>query len=499
MSNSISNKKLLNYVSKTCLLVFFTISFGSSVVTTSQGLIDALANATPGTIINIGPGNFLFSAPLDIKTGITLKGSGLEKTVLAADTNWKPGTSDLPDEEMKYTSANQNAYLLNLGTNRKKIILSDLTLTGPSIHGAILCNNCDSIEVFNAQIKDFLWAGIRTWGMKHTKIHDNIFIDAGGEYKWTSGALFMTWFSNSEFWNNRISKSPGSKHQFYGFKGREGRNSRIHHNDVSVDFSAEFPFENDNYMEIDHNHFTGCISIPKYAGGPVPTGGYTFHIHHNWLTTSYQLEWSRNGAEIDHNLFDFDTNKDGGNLISQFGNVAYPGPTLFHDNLIKNPGRGVFWGDANMGGYSFYNNHVIANKTITPRTDGLFGFSAGCTFSTISIKNNIFECIGLARPMVRNSASYAAQFENNTFINISDSAKITNPSTGAAKGPVEPLVFTVGVNDEYTVNGWTVAKTGAPVRPRPNQKFMTTVIRDYTHWEWKGKFYSLHGVQVSDK
>jgi nitrous oxidase accessory protein len=39
----------------------------------------------------------------------------------------------------------------------------------------------------------------------------------------------------------------------------------------------EFPFENDEDNEIDHNVCHGTISIPKYAGGVVPKSGRTFH------------------------------------------------------------------------------------------------------------------------------------------------------------------------------------------------------------------------------
>ena len=96
-------------------------------------------------------------------------------------------------------------------------------------------------------------------------------------------------------------------------------------------------------MEIDHNILLSAVSIPKYAGGPVPASGRTFHIHHNYFRDGYSIEFVRNGVEIDHNLFDFDAAKDGGNLISAFGNVPAKGPAKFHNNLVSNPGRGVIW------------------------------------------------------------------------------------------------------------------------------------------------------------
>ena len=46
--------------------------------------------------------------------------------------------------------------------------------------------------------------------------------------------------------------------------------------------------------------------------------------------------------------------------------------------------------------------------TATPRTDGLFGLNRKSDFSTIQIVDNIIECRGQPRPLLRNDASYGA-------------------------------------------------------------------------------------------
>jgi len=61
--------------------------------------------------------------------------------------------------------------------------------------------------------------------------------------------------------------------EFYGIKVRQGTRCRIHHNTIETNFSMEFPFENDEDNEIDHNVCHGTISIPRYAGGAVPKSG----------------------------------------------------------------------------------------------------------------------------------------------------------------------------------------------------------------------------------
>jgi nitrous oxidase accessory protein len=229
-----------------------------------------------------------------------------------------------------------------------------------------------------------------------------------------------------------------------------------------VTFSIEFPFENDEDVEIDHNVCHGTISIPKYAGGSVPESGRTFHIHHNYLTSSYAIEFVRNGVEIDHNLFDFDVNSDGGNLISAFGKAPAAGPALFHNNLISNPGRGVIWINEPYNNLVVHNNLIIARTTETPRKEGLFGLNSKCDFSTIEVRDNIIECQGQGRPLFRNDESYRAVVRNNTLTNVSDVHRYDNPKTDGKAGLQEPLKFGCGVHNELTVDGWNVESVTRP-------------------------------------
>lgn len=81
-------------------------------------------------------------------------------------------------------------------------------------------------------------------------------------------------------------------------------------------------------------------------------------------------------------------------------------------------------------------------------------------FDSIKITNNIIEIIGDPRPLLRSDESRAgATIENNVFTNIEDSAALSNPSTGAAVGPSNPLSFSVGVDGEYIVDGFEIQST----------------------------------------
>jgi hypothetical protein len=49
--------------------------------------------------------------------------------------------------------------------------------------------------------------------------------------------------------------------------------------------------------------------------------------------------------------------------------------------------------------------------------------------------------------------------ENNRFVNLTDTARYPNKSTGRPQGPEQPLKFACGVNGELTVDGWKTRKT----------------------------------------
>jgi len=434
-------------------------------VMTADALVAAVRDAAEGAMIEIAAGTFELDAPLELKANMTLLGAGMDKTILTHTKNRKPSTKSLPDPEMTLDGLDTDAYLIRIKRDTAGVTISDMTLHGPQLHGAIFSWFHTDLHLHHLRIKETLWSGLRTFGMQKAKIHDCEFLDAGGRWNKgqpgvnsgnTGGGIFACWMSDCDIFDNRFVRTREAPEQeFYGIKVRQGTRCHVHHNTIETNFSMEFPFENDADNEIDHNVCFGTVSIPKYAGGVVPKSGRTFHIHHNWFKDSYSIEFARNGVEIDHNLFDFDVKADHGNLIAGFGNVDAKGPAVFHNNLISNPGRGVLWINEVFNNVEIRNNHIIARTTVTPRSEGLFGFNSKCDFKTITIKDNLIECIGRPRPMLRTPESYGATMENNTLTNVADAEKLKNPKAHRPVGLEKPLKFDCGVKGEFIVDGWT--------------------------------------------
>lgn len=454
---------LVSLLACMCLLPPSEIS-----VSTTAELVAAVNDEN--RTVRLAPGTYELPRQLQLSSGTKLLGAGVEKTIITHTKKWQASPKALPDPETRLKGFDMDSYLLRLEDEAADVEIANLTFKGPQVHGAIFGVGSVNLHLHHVRIQDVMWSGLRTLSMQKSKIHDCDFVNAGGKWKKggivpgerggiSGGAMFLTWVKDSEIAHNRFRlTSSENRRRHFGVKGRQGKRCRIHHNTIEFGFSIEFPFEGDEDMEIDHNVLRGAVSIPKHAGGKVPESGRTFHIHHNYFTTSYAIEFVRNGVEIDHNLFDFDVAKDGGNLVSGFGKVGAKGPAAFHNNLVNNPGRGVIWINSPYENLTIRNNHIVTRTTATPRTSGLFGLNAESDFSTVKIVDNIIECEGQPRPLLRTEESYAATIRNNKLTNVLDAGRYENAATDVKVGLDESLKFRCGVHEEFTVDGWVTYK-----------------------------------------
>ena len=65
---------------------------------------------------------------------------------------------------MKTAGMDTRAYLIRLPDKAAGITISDLTLRGPQLHGAIFGLRNKGLHLHHLKIQDFLWSGVRTFG-----------------------------------------------------------------------------------------------------------------------------------------------------------------------------------------------------------------------------------------------------------------------------------------------------------------------------------------------
>ena len=139
-------------------------------VSNSAALAAAVRDGAEGAVIEIAAGTYELAAPLEPKARMTLKGAGRDKTILTHVAAWKPATTTLPDPEMTTKGLDTQAYLIRLKDKAAGITISDLTLRGPQLHGAIFGWENADLHLHHLRIQETLWSGIRTFLMKGAKI-----------------------------------------------------------------------------------------------------------------------------------------------------------------------------------------------------------------------------------------------------------------------------------------------------------------------------------------
>ena len=160
----------------------------------------------------------------------------------------------LPDPEMTTKRMDTRAYLIRLQDKASRITISDLTLYAPKLHGTIFGFGNHELHLHHLRIKETLWTGIRTFGMKQSRIHDCEFIDADGHWKRgsipgnkggiTGGAIFAIWIGKSEIAHNRFVRTRMEKeHNFLA--SRDARESRI----ASITILSLSVFPSSSYLK----------------------------------------------------------------------------------------------------------------------------------------------------------------------------------------------------------------------------------------------------------
>ena len=138
-------------------------AFGEVVVHDSGELVAAVRNEPAGSTIIIAAGTYQLDAPLEPRAGMTLKGAGMDQTIITHTPDWKPTTEKLPDSEVNMEWIDTHAYLVRLHDKAANVTISNLTLRGPQLHGAVFGARNENLHLYQLRIEDVLYCGVRTF------------------------------------------------------------------------------------------------------------------------------------------------------------------------------------------------------------------------------------------------------------------------------------------------------------------------------------------------
>ena len=97
------------------LFAVFTASRSAPVKTVDE-LVPAVKDAKEGSLIELAAGTFRLAQPLDLASGISLKGEGIGKTILTNADTWQANPATLPDPETNHQKFDRSGYLIRCRT-----------------------------------------------------------------------------------------------------------------------------------------------------------------------------------------------------------------------------------------------------------------------------------------------------------------------------------------------------------------------------------------------
>ena len=98
-------------------------------IQTVEELVSAVKGAGEGTNIELAAGTYRLSQPLDLPSGLDLKGAGIGRTIITNADTWQANPATLPDPETQHEKFDRTGYLIRCRNDAKNITVSGLTVT----------------------------------------------------------------------------------------------------------------------------------------------------------------------------------------------------------------------------------------------------------------------------------------------------------------------------------------------------------------------------------
>lgn len=339
-------------------------------------------------VIQLGQGVFEATQTAHLKSGWTVRGVGRKKqrfTEIRARRDW--ALSEAPCE-----GDVDNEFLL-VGKKVRGVTILDLILSSDPEHritGGLRLKGARDVAIRNVGVREFRWTGLELDHCASVEVSGCRIENASTEKcRFHNGLIKTRWLKHSEIHHNEIVSDVGGG---YGYKGGGHEGVRIHHNyiDVVGGFSIESAHENEYGVEIDHNHATRCISIPKGGQGADPKDrgfAYSFWIHDNYLTDSYTVEGPRNHLRLSHNYIHIQ--KPNGRVYTHHGGKNH-GPIWIHHNVVENVDRGFVWMNRGLAQNIHVHHNTVFLADAGDRSGSVFGAYSGERLDGWVVHNNIF-------------------------------------------------------------------------------------------------------------
>ena len=334
--------------------------------------------------IRLGAGTFVETRTAFPNAGVTIEGQGNATVVQPAD-DWpkadSPRTADAKKHSLIAIMQKRNCTIRNLALRCKP--------THRLSFGAQAAN-ADGLTIERVAFAEFRWTALHirnTSGatVAHCRFHNG----STDKDRWHGGALTSKWIKHSEIHHCLITADTGGG---YGYKAGGHERLDFHHNVIELDtkaFAFESAHEHEFGVEIHHNYFNRCTSIPKGGQSSDPASRdceYSFWIHDNLLTDSYTIEGPRNHLRVERNHIRIE--KPNGRVYTHHGG-RNNGPVWFHHNLIENVDRAVLWMNEGLAENLRFHNNTVRCAVAGERKGALFGAYTAERLNGWIVRNNV--------------------------------------------------------------------------------------------------------------
>jgi hypothetical protein len=386
--------------------------------------------ASKGYVIKLQPGTYVESGMISVPPGVSIEGSGIEKTYLKASSSfwYYPSTPGYANSK----------YLLSFSSSSSTYgnqSLGYLTIDGDSkkLHGGVMVRYRNNVIIENIKVQNADFNGIWLWDVKDSQLNNSTIINsAWGSYSWCTGGLNVGNLDRVTVNNLYVTENQG-----IGVKGIGGTPSRLTglkikdshitvspygkwHDGKAPNMALEFYNMNLSGCEITGTYVDNTISVVTESTA-LGTGTKALRLAYNTFDmgsrsggSGYSMELTYNDIEIDHNYF-YKGKYGIANWASLKSNWKIHHNTFYQIQNSEAPTDILRSQNHGLRSVQFYNNTIEMAGTHTTNVIGIYHG----TGRSLYVKNNIF---------INNNSAYG--WYSNQLFRLENGASVSDVQVG---------------------------------------------------------------------